>query len=392
MGFSSRRISEMRLALYLLGLHAVKLHSSWQLKMAHFFFLFCHRLAPGMERSASSKQALHLDRSLAMTITILQWPHLFAHLILILFDQFHRSPLASSMIDLQPSRGGPERRPDVAVHQAARDFPLLFQNLYLATSIDLSHKMDSAFGQRQDLWQAINLFLFQWVPINFSICFSDTQPQQRGRLIGSVPGEKLASFSLNLSKRGELIFVPETLAEQMIDPFNQIIPPGFSGRNEDQLNPKVQRKSNKSTENARPFTQPGESRIVVYLQEIGHPDLLPSPQSMLDDCRSAFIAGQCLSHSMGLHVNGVKDEDLLATFDVAQHPIKGMKDQIGSCLDPRIETFGSLRTSRFTNAMSFEQAIDGREARNLFDQTPPLQLSSDGFGTDECYASDGIGE
>ena len=122
---------------------------------------FGHRLALGMERSMISNQVRHLDRSSPTTVAIPKWHHSFAHVILILFDQFHRCARAASMLDVQPSRCGRKRCPHGAVHQAARHLPSLFQDFDLAVAINLSDKMDAALRHRQVLRHPLNLFLGQ---------------------------------------------------------------------------------------------------------------------------------------------------------------------------------------------------------------------------------------
>lgn len=297
--------------------------------------------------------------------------------VFVLLDQLRFAALAAAMIDLQALCSQVYRRPDIFATQPLGDFPFLLQEIDFAPIINSADEMQASLSQPQLLSQLLDFSLCQFATFDATAGLFHRQSRQCWRCVVFIPKEKLPTLALKRLDRSEVIAIPKTVCPKMIDAFDDGVALRLAGRNEQQLNPQKQRQPHKMAKNSWLFAQSGEGCVIVELQKVGQSQDPTSLHEMAGERHCGFVSATALAKRLGVEVNRVKDEELVATRDPARRPITSIIGAVARQSGRGIE--GRSRPDRLAcqQTSPLEPTIDGRDGWQPPDETMNAQLLTD---------------
>lgn len=239
---------------------------------------------------------------------------------------------------------GNDRSPHIFPCQTLADFPRFIEKRDRAIGLDLANEMDAASGNRQGVGQMRDLFGCQTMKY-----FATLRLLRRGvdqkwwYILGHIPLDEGWTAATNVSERGKVSALPESMAPQAVQFFDFAIVLGLGDRQEDQFDTQIQTQSHELPENARCFVPSAEGRIVVELQKLRDSQGFPGLEAVFPDRFVTFVEGNGLCASARVQIQRMKGIDLETVFEISARPIQCMQ-----AARHYVQGFGKVRPSWLT--------------------------------------------
>src|SRR6266404_1226676 len=260
--------------------------------------------------------------------------------------------------------------PDILMRQTLAHLPALSQEADPAIATDLPHDVHSTRCDRQLRRQGTDLLLEQSHPPDapLHLCRSQTLKRRRFVLV-SVPVQEQSLLADYLLCTTKMIAFPKLTDPQPIDSLNQRVAFGLAGRQEDRLDPKVQAQSHNCSEAAWCALAAVEGSIVVQLQAVRQPQLLPRFQQMPADRGNRFIAADRLRQGARLGIHAMKDKELFSTFEIAGEPIRRVQHEVWHPVRLWTINLHWLRRVGVCQTSLFQPSLGRRQRRHCPEQS-----------------------
>src|SRR5215207_1304995 len=184
-----------------------------------------------------------------------------------------------SVVDQQATACDVDTCPDILACQSLAHWPGLVQQRDVPLCCHQAQKMHSSGCERQLARQHSYLLCRQMPSRDLLLRLVWCRPLQRWWMVplGIKPHE-LRRCPPHCCQAVEAMCAPERLAPQAVQPLDNTVALGFANWQEDWLDTDVQTQAYKCAKHPRHFVAAIEGRVVVELQAIRKPDLLPSSQ------------------------------------------------------------------------------------------------------------------